>query len=927
MKPGRITALGRPCRAVALSLLLLAAGAQAKLPEFFRFSEDGGLLALGGMPAAGLYDESVLRTFELRFTQEDWQAQLAANYSTEVNVAADLIVDGVTYPGVGVRYKGTTSYRRNSLKNSFNIDLGFTDPQQDLMGYETLNLNNSSGDPSFVREVLANNIYRRYLPSPKANFVKLFINGQNWGVYVNVEQVNTDLIEEWFPSSRGDRWKINSTGGGTLPGGGLTADSAGIFQPGGFGPGGALPDSLRGQLGPGAGPDGFAGGGPGGFTRRDTLVSAEGDTSILVMVGGPGGGGGFSGGNGALTWLGADTTAYQSIYELQKSQSADPWGSLVQLCDLLNNTPAEALADSLDHILDIDRALWYIAGENILADTDGYNEKGGDYRIFYEEEMGRFHLLQYDANEVMGGGMMGAGPPAGQDSTQAGAGGAVADPTGAPPRQGPGRIGPNGNSTSRDPFENQDSANRPLISRLLAVPQLRQRYIAHYRTLLEESLDWAELGPLVQDYRALIEKEVEADPIRPSSYAQFQSEFAAIEAFVDKRREYLLSLPDFSRPAPAILAVDHPPLAAAKTAQQAGTGPRAGEPVQVRATLGAAVPVQSVLLYYSAGLSGAFSRIGMADDGMHGDGAAGDGVYGGKLPAFVAGTLVRYYIEARAADGEGTAAFSPAGAEHDTYVFQVAALNAASTPVVINELMAANSTVMDPQGEQEDWIELFNTVDQAVDLSGMYLSDTASNPRKWAFPAGTILAPGAYLVVWADEDGGDEPGLHASFKLSAAGEQVLLVDVDERGNQVLDRVDFGAQEEDQAYGRMPDGSGGFEVLGTPTPGAANLVPTAVLEEQVQPGRFALGQNYPNPFNSGTLIRFSLPADQARAELAIYNLAGQKVAILLSGPLPAGQHQFEWDGRDQAGRDLATGAYLYRLQAGSAVETRRLLLLR
>ena len=209
----------------------------------------------------------------------------------------------------------------------------------------------------------------------------------------------------------------------------------------------------------------------------------------------------------------------------------------------------------------------------------------------------------------------------------------------------------------------------------------------------------------------------------------------------------------------------------------------------------------------------------------------------------------------------------------------------------------------------------------------MYLSDTEQRPRKWAFPAGTVLNPGAYLVVWADEDWGDEPGLHANFKLSADGEQVLLVGADERDNQVLDRVEFGAQEEDQAYGRIPDGSGGFEVLETATPGVANLVPTAVLEEQVQPGRFALGQNYPNPFNGGTTLYFSLPADQAHAELAIYDLAGQKVATLLSGPLPAGQHQFQWDGRDQAGRDLATGIYLYRLRAGSAVETRRLVLLR
>jgi hypothetical protein len=319
-------------------------------------------------------------------------------------------------------------------------------------------------------------------------------------------------------------------------------------------------------------------------------------------------------------------------------------------------------------------------------------------------------------------------------------------------------------------------------------------------------------------------------------------------------------------------------------------------------------------------LGDAFFRVGMADEG--------GGVFGARLPAFAAGTLVRYYIEARAADEAGTTAFSPAGAEHEVYVFQVAAVAAAATPVVINELMAANSgAVLDPQGEQEDWIELFNTSGRQVDLSGMYLSDSETSPRKWAFPAGTILNPGAYLVVWADEDGGDEPGLHANFKLAAAGEQVLLVDADERDNQVLDRVDFGTQEPDLAYGRTPDGQGGFAVLGTPTPGAANLVPTVVLDEQVQPGRFVLAQNYPNPFNGGTTIYFSLPTDQTRAELVVYNLSGQQVAVLLRGPLLAGQHQFQWAGRDDAGRDLATGVYLYRLRAGSAVETRRLLLLR
>ena len=103
--------------------------------------------------------------------------------------------------------------------------------------------------------------------------------------------------------------------------------------------------------------------------------------------------------------------------------------------------------------------------------------------------------------------------------------------------------------------------------------------------------------------------------------------------------------------------------------------------------------------------------------------------------------------------------------------------------------------------------------------------------------------------------------------------------------------------------------------------------TAVLEDHTdaKPADLALDQNYPNPFNSGTVIRFSLPQSQG-VELSVYNLAGQEVLTLVEGTRPAGTHVVSWDGRDDQGRTLASGLYLYRLAAGSRVETRKLLLL-
>ena len=104
--------------------------------------------------------------------------------------------------------------------------------------------------------------------------------------------------------------------------------------------------------------------------------------------------------------------------------------------------------------------------------------------------------------------------------------------------------------------------------------------------------------------------------------------------------------------------------------------------------------------------------------------------------------------------------------------------------------------------------------------------------------------------------------------------------------------------------------------------------TSVLEEHIagRPQGFTLEQNFPNPFNSGTVIRFSLPSSDV-VKLVVYNVTGQKMATLLEGIREAGRYTVFWDGREISGNALATGIYLYRLQAGSQMETRKLLLLR
>ena len=108
--------------------------------------------------------------------------------------------------------------------------------------------------------------------------------------------------------------------------------------------------------------------------------------------------------------------------------------------------------------------------------------------------------------------------------------------------------------------------------------------------------------------------------------------------------------------------------------------------------------------------------------------------------------------------------------------------------------------------------------------------------------------------------------------------------------------------------------------------AASITAVVEVRDESLPQSFTLSQNYPNPFNPETTIRFDLPRSE-EIDLAVYNLTGQKVATLAHGLREAGTYTLRWDGQDNDGRELASGVYMYRLEAGERMETRKLLLLR
>ncbi len=206
------------------SLLITSEIQSQKLPSQWTLDLNEHSLRAGGTTDEGLYDESRLQEIRLYFKQANYWTLLTQNYNSRTDLLASLQYDGETFDSIGVRFKGQTSYGMggSSQKKSFNITMDFVREDQQLGGYKTLNLNNSFEDASFMREVFYYHNLRNHAPAAKANFVRLFINDQDWGVYQNVQQLNKDFLEEWWLSNDGSNFRADSPtstfGGG--PGGG-----------------------------------------------------------------------------------------------------------------------------------------------------------------------------------------------------------------------------------------------------------------------------------------------------------------------------------------------------------------------------------------------------------------------------------------------------------------------------------------------------------------------------------------------------------------------------------------------------------------------------------------------------------------------------------------------------------------------------------
>ena len=594
-----------------------------------------------------------------------------------------------------------------------------------------------------------------------------------------------------------------------------------------------------------------------------------------------------------LNYIGNDPNLYKAInsngrpaYELMTNESEDDFSKLARFISVLNNTPAASLPDSIESIIDVPGVLKYFAMNILFGEWDDYWSLMNNYYLYHQPSEDKFYLIPYDYDNTFGIDWFSI------------------------------------NWSNANPYNYPKVVGgyRPLAERLMQNSQYRNLYthfLEFYRQNVYLLSNWENR---IDNIRTMITGSALSDTFRTLDWGfdanDFFDSYSAsaynnqhvkygLKQFVNLRNSSLPSQLSYLSASPIVYKIDYYP-----------KNPSATDSIYVYASVFDNNGLSEVSIYYQeVGSSNTeiypLSYSPLANSKFVEDADRWIGV----IPPLGEGTSGRFFIYCK--DTQNQFQFYPR-----VKPIEISTPQIITNGIVINEFMADNvSTIPDPAGEFDDWIELYNPTAEPYLLTGKYLTDKIDNLTKYQFTQQSlIINPGEYLIIWCDEQGSQQ-GIHTNFKLSASGEFIALVESD--GISIIDSISFGPQTADISFGRLPNGTGSWQFL-SPTPGSSNLL-VSIEDNTILPEEFSLNA-YPNPFNPATSISYTIPAS-SEVKLVLYDILGNEIITLVNEEKMQGTHKAIWNGKNELGVNVSSGIYLARLYANNQVKNLKLMLLK
>ena len=553
----------------------------------------------------GLFDEDSLRTIELEFYMQDYHSYLvnAWFYNPSERIPARLTLNGVLHDSVGVRYKGNSTFCLPndvfSPKVPYNIDMNYFIGGQKLLKYKKVKLANAWMDATFLKQIVASNIYRRYLPTGESNLVKLNVQGNYVGLYVNDESINKQFLSKHFNEKSGPLFKCDNI-------------------------------------------DRFC------------------DTANAPTAMPPN-----------LFYMGDDSTLYYNSYDIKSEYGWKEFINLMKTIDLD--------FQNIDSVLNVDRTLWAFAVNQVIANLDCYNTYYVHNYYMYQTKDGLFQMIPWDLDNSFVGAIMGWdywNPSNVYEYDPYYTGGPYTGPSGTP-----------------QPWE-----ARPLLFKLLNDPYYRKVYSAHMRTIIEESLDTAQIRVNIENLQSLAYNAASQDNNKvftmneyynnteSAIWAAFNWGFGGILSTVNERKQFLLNHPEISLIPPQISNV------------YVNNGLVTAEVFNANT-----VEIMATTSEYNS----KFNSFPMYDNGTNGDLLANDGVYTADLPFQFSGLDVKFYIRS---ENDDAIKLSPQRAEYEFYTYSYIS-NASSIDEVSSRKLIAIKDALGKSVERVANVPLFYIYD------------------------------------------------------------------------------------------------------------------------------------------------------------------------------------------------------------------------